>query len=101
MLNPISRLQRWYVSHCDGDWEHSWGIKIDTLDNPGWSIKINLEETERADKPCKAVAEEISDDDWIFMHKEKEELHVACGPNGLERAIAMACDWLEGKLDDA
>ena len=32
----FQRLQKWYKSQCNGDWEHSFGIKIETLDNPGW-----------------------------------------------------------------
>ena len=39
-------LINWYTSHCDGDWEHIFGIKIGTLDNPGWHIQISIEETE-------------------------------------------------------
>jgi hypothetical protein len=31
----LKRLQDWYVSQCDGGWEHTYGISIDTLDNPG------------------------------------------------------------------
>ena len=27
-------LQSWYQSQCDGDWEHEFGIRIETLDNP-------------------------------------------------------------------
>jgi immunity protein 53 of polymorphic toxin system len=41
----LALLEEWYVSQCHGDWEHSWGVKIDTLDNPGWSISIHLDET--------------------------------------------------------
>ncbi|MFE4959105.1 Imm53 family immunity protein [Streptomyces sp. NPDC056653] len=28
-------LQNRYAQQCDGDWEHEWGVKIATLDNPG------------------------------------------------------------------
>ena len=28
-------LQRWYLERCDDGWEHSYGVRIDTLDNPG------------------------------------------------------------------
>lgn len=34
----VSALERWYASQCDDNWEHSYGIRIDTLDNPGWRI---------------------------------------------------------------
>lgn len=38
-------LQNWYSSHCDGNWEHENQIKIETLDNPGWNIEIDIKET--------------------------------------------------------
>jgi hypothetical protein len=28
-------LQGWYATQCDGDWEHEYGVSIETLDNPG------------------------------------------------------------------
>jgi hypothetical protein len=30
-----SLLEAWYASRCDGEWEHGYGISIETLDNPG------------------------------------------------------------------
>jgi hypothetical protein len=45
MKTGLSLLEEWYAARCDGDWEHSWGVKIDTLDNPGWTISINLNDT--------------------------------------------------------
>ena len=41
-MDSLTQLQKWYLSQCDGDWEHTYGIGIGTLDNPGWSLKINL-----------------------------------------------------------
>ncbi len=35
----LSRLQRWYSAQCDGDWEHGLGVRIETLDNPGWMVQ--------------------------------------------------------------
>ena len=58
----IDWLQNWYCSNCDGGWEHSYGIKIQTLDNPGWHVEIDLMETRVADKPFAEVAKDESDD---------------------------------------
>jgi hypothetical protein len=44
-------LQAWYVLQCDGDWEHSEGILFESLDNPGWHIRIPIEETELRNLP--------------------------------------------------
>jgi len=35
-------LQQWYLQQCDGDWEHGYGLHIGTLDNPGWTVDVNL-----------------------------------------------------------
>jgi hypothetical protein len=45
MQSTLSRLSLWYVGQCNGDWEHDSGVKIDTLDNPGWRITISLNST--------------------------------------------------------
>ncbi len=44
-MSLIEELQSWYLSQCDTRWEHSYGIEISNLDNPGWSLKIDLLET--------------------------------------------------------
>lgn len=44
-MNVLQEIQSWYISNCNGDWEHSFGVSIDTLDNPGWSVRIDLADT--------------------------------------------------------
>lgn len=41
----LERLERWYAAQCNGDWEHTYGITIETLDNPGWTFKVELRDT--------------------------------------------------------
>ena len=45
MKSTLERIQNWYKTNCNNDWEHSYGYSIETMDNPGWSIKIDLCET--------------------------------------------------------
>ncbi|MBL7816050.1 MAG: immunity 53 family protein [Saprospiraceae bacterium] len=44
-IDSIIILQQWYESNCNNDWEHQYGIKIETLDNPGWSVCIDTTNT--------------------------------------------------------
>jgi len=44
--STFRRLQQWYLHQCNGDWEHGYGIHITTIDNPGWLIDINIEDTD-------------------------------------------------------
>ncbi|WP_263597259.1 immunity 53 family protein [Metabacillus idriensis] len=59
-------MQNWYLKQCDGDWEHQFGIRIDTLDNPGWSVKISITDTELLGKTFEKVEIERSSKDWIY-----------------------------------
>lgn len=65
-MDSLTWLQDWYTKQCDGDWEHSNGVQIDTLDNPGWSVNINLQDT-RYNEVLNAVIVDkyVGDSDWI------------------------------------
>ena len=55
MSDELSWLQQWYSAHCDGEWEHGFGVTIATLDNPGWSVTIDVEGTQLASTPFESV----------------------------------------------
>ncbi|WP_083934104.1 Imm53 family immunity protein [Kribbella catacumbae] len=44
--NALEFMVSWFAMHCDGDWEHHDGIKIATLDNPGWALDVRIDGTE-------------------------------------------------------
>ena len=44
-MTNIELIQEWYKNQCNGDWEHEYGVKIETLDNPGWIVSIDLVDT--------------------------------------------------------
>ncbi len=62
MPSTLERLASWCASQCDGDWEHQQGIKIGPLDNPGWSVKIDLTDTELAEESFDEFKEEFEHD---------------------------------------
>jgi hypothetical protein len=87
-------IQKWYLSQCDGDWEHQYGIRIDTLDNPGWLIKIDIIKLE-FNKAIKNVLIEKSDDDW-FAYEIKDNCFIASGDsNKLEFLLQLFKNFAE------
>ena len=58
----LTDLQSWYAAQCDGGWEHQYGVKIDTLGNPGWSVNIDLRDTSLNGRPFPPIAEGIDAD---------------------------------------
>ena len=93
MTDILGWLQEWYFSNCDGDWEHTCGVEIDTLDNPGWSIIIDLEDTDLENKSFEGKDLERSEDDWIFCKVESKKFKMACGPLNLVEAINIFQRW--------
>ena len=83
----LSRLQEWYSDQCNGDWEHTYGVKLDTLDNPGWILTIDLAETDLASLSVPRDRCTRSEFDWA-QHEVVDGRFVACGgPFNLEELI--------------
>lgn len=64
-MDPVLWLQEWYRQNCNGQWENFYGIKIETLDNPGWRVRIDLKETGYENLALKKVEKDRGISDWI------------------------------------
>jgi len=96
-MDSLSRLQEWYRSHCNEDWEHTYGIRIDTLDNPGWIVVIDLAETELHGVlfPEIRKGDSESDANWITCTSDGEKFQGACGAMNLEEVLSAFLSWAE------
>ncbi|MFG2672166.1 immunity 53 family protein [Streptomyces sp. NPDC048445] len=86
-------LQNWYAQQCDGDWEHEWGVKIATLDNPGWTIEIDLKETDLEEREYTLQEVGRSAQDWVRTWTVERTFHAACGPGNLTEALTLFRTW--------
>lgn len=87
----LTRLQNWYLTNCDGDWEHSYGISISTLDNPGWTIKIDLSDTCLQDLHYdKQINNGIFD--WLFIKVVDKVLEASGDPTKLTTILTIFLD---------
>jgi hypothetical protein len=94
-MTGLERLEKWYSSHCNGDWEHQHGVDIGTLDNPGWRITIDLRGTKSENKALDRVKLERTTNDWLQYWVEDRKFNAACGPENLSEAIGVFCDWFD------
>ncbi len=93
MANIMQRLQAWYASACDGDWEHQYGIRIDTLDNPGWRVQIDVRDTGLEIDDFVAVAVTRSDVDWIVCEIKAGVYEGVGGVGNLEEIVEVFLRW--------
>ncbi len=79
-MSNLLRIQKWYSSQCNGDWEHSYGVKIQSLDNPGWLVEIDLIETELFGFPLSPIerGNSESDKEWVSCKSDGTKYVGAC-----------------------
>jgi hypothetical protein len=95
MTEGISLLEKWYVDRCNGDWEHQWGVKIGTLDNPGWTLDIDLNQTRAENRQLEHTTIERTENDWITYWVEKKKFKARMGPTNLSEAMKTFCQWFD------
>jgi hypothetical protein len=98
-LKGLEALQTWYASQCDGDWEHGLGVRIETLDNPGWMVRINLAETVLENKPFQEINDLEPEIDWINCKVENGQYVAAGGPYKLIEMIEIFVRWAQTEKD--
>ena len=100
-MSAISKLEAWYSRQCNGLWEHSYGVTIGTLDNPGWIVSIDLVGTKLEAVQFSTVAVGVGADahpdgaDWISCKIDGHQWKGAGDQSKLERIITEFVSWAE------
>ena len=91
MSDLIETLQHWYTSQCDDVWEHSFGVEITNIDNPGWRVRINgVSLRKRID-----FALDRDELDWVSVKATEAEFDGCGGSENLKEILEIAIDWLQ------
>lgn len=98
-LSIVAALQQWYAAECNGDWEHSYGIVIETLDNPGWSVEIDLEETPLACRARPELRKQISEEDWLHIEISDSKFVGAGDPTKLLSILSAFIEFKNSTED--
>jgi hypothetical protein len=96
MKSPLQRLADWYSRRCNGDWEHTYGITIETVDNPGFSLSIELLDTYLQDVPFQEKKEfSESPTRWMICQRDERSFRGAGAPGRLDDMIEEFLRWAE------
>jgi len=93
----LTWLQAWYAMQTDGDWEQACGVSISTLDNPGWSVSIELDGTPLGGRTFPKQEVHRSEHDWYVARVERNVFEAACGPLNLGEVLHLFRLWVDGE----
>ncbi|SET06073.1 Immunity protein 53 [Myxococcus fulvus] len=92
-MDVLAELQAWMASHCDGEWEHQYGVTIDTLDNPGWSVKIDLKDTKLLGVAFEEKTVDRSEKDWLACRVREATFEGYGGVFNLREILEVFLGW--------
>lgn len=98
-MNELEEIQKWYHSQCNEDWEHGLGVSVETLDNPGWSVKIDIDDTNLENAVYEEFSygvgneAEASGDNWLITKIENKQFVGYGGPYKLKEILNIFIKW--------
>jgi Immunity protein 53 len=99
-MNVWSDVQNWFASNCDGEWEHDFGIKIETMSDPGWLVVVDLDDTNLEGREFTPVAEQTSESSWIDCRVEQAKYRGMGDPSRVEEILRIFVDWAKSQNED-
>lgn len=87
-------LQSWYVSQCDGFWEHAYGMRINTPNETEWYVRIALSDTFWAGKEVLPSKKEISPGNWIHYKVHENNFEATGGIRNLVDILNLFKKWI-------
>lgn len=86
-IDVILEIEKWLSEQCDGDWEHTYGMTIETTDNPGWYVQIDLNETALSDIVKPFYRSERSEVNWIQFEIKDSKFTGSSGIGNLKELL--------------
>ena len=94
--NPLDDLQRWYAKQCNGAWEHGHGVEIGTLDNPGWTVTVDLSGTALEHRDFQDLELHRTENDWVSGRIRDDRCDGRGGPENLTEVLRIFVEWSAG-----
>src|SRR6476659_5226461 len=99
----LAQLAAWFATQYNGEWEHQDGITLESCDNPGWILKVDLMDTPLQSKPfdpfhvgCGEAGLQFGDCEWLHCSVKDKKFVGAGSPAALSKILAVFLSWAVG-----
>jgi hypothetical protein len=89
----LTNLATWFEAQCDGNWEHHYGVVLESLDNPGWRLTVDLK-SEHPDvllisegEPPGPQTGNVGGRSWLVCEVRQNRFLAAGDPTRLEELV--------------
>jgi hypothetical protein len=102
-MGVLTSLIQWYAAQCNGEWEHRYGISIESCDNPGWWVKIDLAGTSLEGRDFARVSENVDEngfqlgDRWLDCRLNEGVWDGGGDETKLARILTIFLGWAESR----
>jgi hypothetical protein len=99
LRNDLEWLDDWYQRQCNGEWEHSHGMRLESLgsalNTPGWHLTINLAGTSAVNARPQQMSLDTQSGDWLTCSIGAERFEGSGDAHRLEGIIGVFRRWVE------
>lgn len=94
-MDALAELMDWYDQQCVDEWHEEFGVRISTLDNPGWELRIDLERTSLSAKAFTMIECHRSEIDWIVARRDGNAFIAWGGAKNLKEMVETFLGYAE------
>ncbi len=95
-ISELTWLQAWYLLWCDNDWEHSYGVAIESEGTTGWILRADLSDTPLEGRPLKPNEYRRTESDWVAWEVNGSVFHSLGGLWNLTEMVGIFRNWVQG-----
>jgi hypothetical protein len=94
-MSGLQRLQAWYAEQCNGSWEHECGVKIESIDDPGWRVRVGLRGTPLHAHDFTELERLHAGEEWVHCRVRNGCFEGYGGPQMLEEIVKIFLAWAD------
>ena len=99
-MDSSKKLQTIISHFINGQWEHEEGVIIQTIDNPGWMIKVSLYGTFLQGCDFTEVEKELSTKEWYVCRVKNGYFEGFGSVNNLDNIVDVLYGWFNQMLSN-